>query len=117
MLFLKKTIVVFLLLVFAGASRAQKVFAIWPGIPAGSEDWKWQEQTDSINLPSDPLVYNVVKPTLTFFPADPATASGTSVIICPGGSFCYEHINTEGIDVAKWLNKKGVSAFVLKYRV
>ncbi|MEJ0102938.1 MAG: alpha/beta hydrolase [Bacteroidota bacterium] len=114
---MKNIILVFTFLLFAGAGIAQKVFAIWPGVAAGSENWKWQEQTDSTDIPGDPLAFNIVQPTLTFYPADPSIANGTSVIICPGGSFCYLHIKTEGIDVAKWLNKKGVSAFVLKYRL
>lgn len=38
------------------------------------------------------------------------------VIICPGGSYYWLDKNTEGHDVAKWLQKKGVSAFVLEYR-
>jgi acetyl esterase/lipase len=114
---MKHTIIAFIFLIFDGTITAQKVFNIWPGIAPGSETWKWHEQKDSLNMPTDPLVYNVVQPTLTFFPADPSIANGTSVIICPGGSFCYLHINTEGIDVANWLNKKGVAAFVLKYRL
>jgi hypothetical protein len=70
-----------------------------------------------LETPNDPLVYNVAQPTLTLYPADSSFANGTAVIICPGGSFCYLHINTEGADVAKWLNKIGVSAFVLRYRL
>ncbi len=96
---------------------AQKVFNIWPGKAPGSENWQWVKQMDSTNLPSDPLSYNVVQPTLTYFPADSSVANGSSVIICPGGSFMYLHIQTEGTDVAKWLNKIGVAAFVLEYRV
>ncbi len=114
---MKHTIITFILLVFAGFANAQKVFTIWPGIAPGSENWKWQEGIDSSVWPNDPLAYNVVQPTLTFFPAPPSIANGTTVIICPGGSFYYLHVQTEGSDVAKWLNKKGVSAFVLKYRV
>jgi acetyl esterase/lipase len=59
----------------------------------------------------------VVKPTLTAFLPDPAMANGTSVVICPGGGFHALSINSEGIDVAKWLKAKGVAAFVLKYRL
>ena len=97
---------------------AQKIYNIWPGAAPGSENWDWHIEKDSIELPpGDMLVYNVAQPTLTFFPADTTVANGTCVIICPGGSFCYLHINTEGADVAKWLNKIGVSAFVLNYRL
>ena len=43
--------------------------------------------------------------------------NGISVIICPGGSYFWHAFKTEGTEVAKWLNKNGISAFVLKYRV
>jgi hypothetical protein len=105
------------LLFFAGAANTQKVLQIWPGLAPGSENWNWKEQIDSTDIPNDPLAFNIVRPTLTFYPADPSFANGTTVIICPGGSFCYLHIKTEGIDVAKWLNKKGIAAFILKYRL
>ena len=43
--------------------------------------------------------------------------SGTAVIICPGGSYCYLGMKNEGRKVAEWLQKNGISAFVLRYRV
>ncbi|MBQ3174441.1 MAG: alpha/beta hydrolase [Bacteroidales bacterium] len=43
--------------------------------------------------------------------------SGVSVIVCPGGSYCWHDYETEGISVAKWLNSIGISAFILKYQV
>ena len=33
------------------------------------------------------------------------------VVICPGGSYFWHDSETEGHDVAKWLNKNGISAF------
>jgi acetyl esterase/lipase/lysophospholipase L1-like esterase len=62
-------------------------------------------------------VYNVAVPTLTAFLPPAATANGTAVIICPGGAFHALSINSEGNEVAKWLTKKGVAAFVLRYRL
>jgi acetyl esterase/lipase len=106
-----------LFLAFANTGNAQQTFSIWPGAAPGSENQQRHEQEDSSSIPGDPLAYNIVQPVLMFFPANPPTSNKTSVIICPGGSFCYLHIKTEGTDVARWLNKKGVSAFVLKYRV
>ena len=114
---MKNTIAFIIFLVIATTGNAQKTFPIWPGAAPGSENWTWHTQVDSSSIPGDPLTYNIVQPVLFFFPADPALANGTSVIICPGGSFCYLHTKTEGSDVAEWLNKKGVSAFVLLYRV
>lgn len=49
----------------------------------------------------------------------PYTAEGKNniaVIICPGGSYYWHSMKAEGSDVAKWLNKNGIAAFVLKYR-
>ncbi len=54
---------------------------------------------------------------LTVFTPDPSVANGTAIVICPGGGFHLLSINSEGIDVANWLVKKGVTCFVLKYRV
>jgi len=42
---------------------------------------------------------------------------GVAVIICPGGSYRYLGIKTEGLKVAKWFQDNGISAFVLRYRV
>lgn len=63
------------------------------------------------------VVSNVTKPSLTVYRPLPWMADGIGVVICPGGGFMALSINTEGIDVAKWLASKGVTAFVLKYRL
>ena len=54
---------------------------------------------------------------LLVYRADSLHNSGVSVIICPGGSYCYLGMNHEGRQVAEWLRSKGVNAFVLYYRV
>ena len=43
--------------------------------------------------------------------------TGISVIVCPGGSYCYLGIHREGHRVARWLQSRGIAAFVLRYRV
>lgn len=43
--------------------------------------------------------------------------SDAAVIICPGGSYHHLGMYHEGKDVALWFCSKGISAFVLKYRV
>ena len=40
-----------------------------------------------------------------------------AIIVCPGGSYCWLDMKTEGSGVARWLQAHGFSAFVLKYRV
>ena len=57
------------------------------------------------------------QPSLTLYtPLDPG-ASGTAVIVAPGGGYQFLATNHEGRQVADWLNAVGVSAFVLKYRL
>lgn len=55
--------------------------------------------------------------TLTPFIPEGKTRSDVAVIVCPGGSYHWLDISTEGIGVAKWLQKNGIAAFVLTYRV
>ena len=95
-----------------------EVIPLWPGDPPGSEDWNQQEQEIFAPPPiSFRSVRNVMQPTLTAFLPHPSKASGTAAIICPGGGFHALAIDHEGIDVARWLNARGVAAFVLKYRL
>ncbi len=98
-------------------SYSQKVIRLYTGKAPGSETWTWTETESMNNAFNTPLVYNVTDPTITVFPADPQTANGTAVVICPGGGFQILSISSEGTQVAKWLNTKGITAIVLKYRL
>ena len=114
----KKILLSFILFAFAFSMQGQdKVVYLYAGKAPGSEKWDWKEAESDKNIFGTKIIYNVVRPSLTVFPADPAIANGTSVIICPGGGFQVLSIESEGFDVARWLNKKGVTAFVLKYRL
>ncbi len=62
-------------------------------------------------------IQGVVRPTLTVFLPDAAKATGTAVIICPGGGYNILAISHEGYDIARRLNEEGIAAFVLKYRL
>lgn len=62
-------------------------------------------------------VTHVQKPTIEVFLPTRRTATGTGVLICPGGGYAGLAYDWEGTDIAKWLNSKGIAAFVLKYRL
>ncbi len=96
---------------------AQKVIQLYNSTPKGSENWTWSEQTSTKNMFNTEVVYNVSQPTITAYLPDTSLANGTAIIVAPGGAFHTLSINSEGVDVAKWLNTKGIAAFVLKYRV
>lgn len=73
---------------------------LWPeGAPGAVGDEELDRPRLSIHLP----------------PADQAT--GTGVVVCPGGGYRVLAIDHEGLQVARWLNSFGVAAFVLKYRL
>ncbi|MBC8077549.1 MAG: alpha/beta hydrolase fold domain-containing protein, partial [Chloroflexales bacterium] len=94
------------------------VIALWPNGAPGSEDWTHEEQ-ESPNVPPFDItvVRNVARPTLTAFLPAPGAATGAAAIVCPGGAFHFLAIDHEGYDVARWLNARGVAAFVLRYRL
>jgi acetyl esterase/lipase len=77
-----------------------KVELLWPN---GAPDAKGTEAAD--------------RPTLTVYlpPSDKAT--GTAVVVCPGGGYGHLAVGHEGKEPAEFLNKLGVAAFVLQYRI
>ena len=112
-----KSILIILIFLITLCSYSQQVIRLYTGKAPGSETWTWKETESMNNAFNTPLVYNVTDPTITIFPADPQTANGTAVVICPGGAFQILSISSEGTQVAKWLNEKGITAIVLKYRL
>jgi acetyl esterase/lipase len=108
--------IAFLLIIAAEISAQQKVIQLYNSAAPGSESWTYQEQVYKAGT-SSALIYNVSHPTLTVYPADPSVANGTAVILCPGGGFFILAAVHEGTEVAEWLNKKGVTVFLLKYRL
>ena len=57
------------------------------------------------------------KPSITIYPAPKASAIPTAVVVCPGGGYGALAMDHEGVQIARWLNSLGISAFVLKYRL
>ena len=108
-----------LLLFFTVAGCAQqKVIPLYPGVAPGSESWTWSEQENANNMYHSNAIFNISKPTLTVYPPESSHApTGTAIIVCPGGGFHSLSIMQEGYDVVKWLQSKGITAFLLKYRL
>ncbi|RZA32380.1 MAG: alpha/beta hydrolase [Lysobacteraceae bacterium] len=88
---------------------------LYPGVAPGSEAATHTEQWNQ--TADNRRARNVVVPTL--IPVLPAAgkANGTAVIVAPGGAFRILSMDNEGYLVANWLAQRGVSAFVLKYRL
>src|SRR5689334_4211865 len=101
----------------AALPAQERVIALWPKGAPGSENWT-QKEAEYI-MPSTGLkgVRNVAKPTMAVYLPPAETATGTSVVIAPGGAFTHLSIVSEGTMVAEWLQKHGVAGFVLRYRL
>ncbi|MGV3594979.1 MAG: alpha/beta hydrolase, partial [Sediminibacterium sp.] len=106
-----------LFLICCSFTNAQEVIKIYEGKAPGSENWTWSEAYIEKTAWNTPVVFNVSEPTLTVVKPEAGKANGTSVIICPGGGFFALSIENEGLGVARWLATKGVTCFVLKYRL
>jgi acetyl esterase/lipase len=98
-----------------GSAHGQSV-KVWPGVAPGSEHWTQNEVTVE-STPIGTVIFNVVTPTLTPYLPPRGKATGTGVIVAPGGAFVALAIDLEGTTVARWLQERGIAAFVLKYRI
>jgi acetyl esterase/lipase len=98
-------------------AAAQQVIPLYPGTPPGSSPENYPEKQYFSKAWNTEVVTNVTRPSLTVFQPTPELKNGTAIVICPGGGFMALSINSEGMDVAKFLVARGVTAFVLKYRL
>jgi acetyl esterase/lipase len=89
---------------------------VYRGVAPGSESWK-QREVAYRDERGEAMVRNVVRPTLTAYLPAKDRASGAAMIVAPGGGFRWLSWQSEGTQVAEWLQAHGVAAFVLKYRL
>ena len=106
-----------LLLSFAGTIQAQQpIIRLYSGVAPGSENAK-QTEVSFVNPDKQTRIRNVTQPTLTAYLPERDKANGTAIIVAPGGGFMHLAMEKEGADMARWLQTRGVAAFVLKYRL
>ena len=60
-------------------------------------------------------ISNITNPMLYIY--IPKKPNGTSIIIYPGGGYVSLSIEFEGHEIAKWFADRGITAFILKYRL
>src|SRR5262249_53653163 len=89
-----------LALVLSTPPDATKVELLWP---QGAPGAKGTEDAD--------------KPSLTIFLPPEGKANGAAVVVCPGGGYQFLAVDHEGKQIGEWLTKRGVTAFMLKYRI
>ena len=101
------------------AADAPEVLPIWPGDPPGGEAVTVQELVverakDPATL-RDRYVQHVRRPTLTIF--KPAKPNGTSLLMAPGGGYKWVVMDKEGYEAAELFAARGVTVFVMSYRL
>jgi acetyl esterase/lipase len=89
-----------LFLMTASAAPAQIIVPLWDGPAPQSHG----------TTPND-------IPTLTVFLPKNAGKPTSAIVICPGGGYGMLAFEHEGTNEGAWFQKKGVAAFVLKYRL
>ena len=98
-------------LLFSYAVHAQEIVDLYPGIIPNSK------KTDKKETFNSGMFRGVSKPTLEVYLPEREKATGTAIIIIPGGGYGVVVYQGEGISTAKQFAKNGIVAFVLKYRL
>jgi acetyl esterase/lipase len=103
-----------------GGTPQPEVIRLWPGQAPGSESWTGPEEEADADIPGVGRIHvvtNVTIPTVTVFRPPTGRANGTAMLVLPGGAFRALAWDLDGIEVARWLADRGITAFVLRYRV
>ncbi len=104
-----------LLFLFSGVMAQEKVIPLLSASKANTAN-EVGEKTYFVSTPFNAhIIYNVTASSLLMYRPD--SANGTSVIVCPGGAFHVLNIEKEGYKIAEALIKKGITVFILKYRL
>jgi acetyl esterase/lipase len=100
------------------AVRPIETVPLWPGEAPGLVNAGLAEVTDERSKDPrapDRAVYGIRRPRMDVF--RPAKPNGAAVLVMPGGGYARVVIDKEGYEVAPWLNDRGITVFVLFYRL
>lgn len=93
-------------------STDRPILPLWPQGAPGSEARK-----DEPEKVDGDKVSNIHHPSLTVYLPSKDKATGTAVVVVPGGGHRTLVMRHEGYNVAEWLVQRGIAAFVLKHRL
>ncbi len=105
----------FFIISITNVSAQPKMIKLWSSNPPGSiSDTSYQEIIKTTDILR---IEKVIDPTITVYLPSGEKATGSAVIICPGGGYGILAYDYEGTEIAKWYNSIGVAGIVLKYRL
>jgi endo-1,4-beta-xylanase len=108
----------FLLPTFVLALDRGQELKLWPNGAPGSEGVTEQEVFTPSDNPKFPKAFQVVHyPSIYAFLPPAGKANGMAIVVAPGGGHSQLVIDHEGWQIADWLNRHGIAAFVVKYRL
>src|SRR5438552_14405728 len=105
----------FLLPTLLAADRPAEI-PLWPGGAPGSEG-QTAKAVVMTNADGEQSVWSIHNPSLTPYLPSKEKATGTAILVIPGGGHRNLAITHEGYNVAQWLSERGITAFVLKHRL
>ena len=114
---MKRTLAVLSFFCFAQVTMSQTTIPLYPDSIPNSKPVPDKESSEVSATDGKLRISYVTRPTLTIYPAPKEKATGTAVIVCPGGGYSILAASHEGSDVARRFNEMGVTAIVLKYRL
>lgn len=103
-----------LLLSFELGLCQDTIISLWPDSPPN------RIATDETEIRTESDILRISKvqyPDIAVYLPDKGNNTGKGVLIFPGGGYRILAYDWEGTDIAKWLNSKGIAAFVVKYRL
>jgi len=100
--------------IIAPLAGQNQILPLWEGDPPNYRETGEVTIFDTADIVR---VRNVQKPDIAVFLPSKKNATGEAVVICPGGGYGILAYDWEGSDIARWLNSRGIAAFVLKYRL
>ncbi len=112
---MKKAITILALALSVGAFAQQEI-RLYEGVAPGSEGVQDNERVNRAADGSIQSISGVVTPSITVYLPDASKATGTAVILCSGGGLMSHSWGSDVINMAQWLNERGIAAIGLKYR-
>ena len=112
---MKKAITI-LVLAFTVSAFAQQEIRLYDGVAPGSEGVQDNERINRAPDGTIQTISGVVTPSITVYLPSADKATGTAVILCSGGGLMSHSWGSDVINMARWLNERGIAAIGLKYR-
>ncbi len=114
----RTSLAILLLATSAFAAKNGDSVPLWSGGAPGFEAMAGKQELVVAAKPGDSThLSQIHNPSLLVYLPPKDKATGAAMIVAPGGGHRFLSIDTEGTNVAEWLNSIGVAAFVLKYRL